>query len=491
MASSDVSNRGEPLQIIRITSKENDDGEITHGLELVDENLEKIMLHPEVKENPVVIISITGAFRKGKSFLLGFFLKFLETQPEECDWLSEDDKIEGFEWRGGSDRVTSGILIWSEPFIRENKFGEKVAVLLMDTQGVFDDDSTVQDCANIFALVTMISSVQIWNVMQQVQEDDLQHLEFFTEFGKLVNQKSDEGDVNGSKFIFLIRDWSFPYENAYGKDGGNAYIRKKLKIKKSQHNEQKNIRRNLEKCFPNIGGFLLPYPGKAIVTNQAYNGLVKELDGDFVENVKLLIPYILSKEMLVARQINNTDVTGQYLLKYVKVFVSLLRNDNTPTLETALKATAAVGRQLAINAAFEFYNEEMDKICNFPNCEFVPDDVLESHHKRLKVQAREKLKEIPRLQILGDESECLEQLNNLIAQKYDNLKKLMEEKQLGRNAVAAKEKAESTTHRIKTAVSAFGICVGTVVAQHIGVEHIGFIGEYIRNDLSTNLSNLL
>lgn len=92
---------------------------------------------------------------------------------------------------------------------------------------------------------------------------------------------------------------------------------------------------------------------------------------------------------------------------------------------------------------------------------------------------------------MGDESECLEQLNNLIAQKYDNLKKLMEEKLLGRNAVAAKEKAESTTHRIKEAASAFGICVGTVVAQHIGVEHIGFIGEYIRNDLSTNLSNLL
>lgn len=32
------------------------------------------------------------------------------------------------------------------------------------------------------------------------------------------------------KFIFLIRDWSFPYEHAYGKDGGNAYIRKKLKV---------------------------------------------------------------------------------------------------------------------------------------------------------------------------------------------------------------------------------------------------------------------
>lgn len=73
----DVFNRGEFLQIIRIISKDND-GEIIYGLELVDENLEKIMLYLEVKENFVVIILIIGVFRKGKFFFLGFFLKFLE-----------------------------------------------------------------------------------------------------------------------------------------------------------------------------------------------------------------------------------------------------------------------------------------------------------------------------------------------------------------------------------------------------------------------------
>ncbi|MEQ2179526.1 hypothetical protein GOODEAATRI_025934, partial [Goodea atripinnis] len=36
-----------------------------------------------------------------------------------------------------------------------------VAVVLMDTQGAFDDQSTVKDCATIFALSTMTSSVQI------------------------------------------------------------------------------------------------------------------------------------------------------------------------------------------------------------------------------------------------------------------------------------------------------------------------------------------
>lgn len=37
----------------------------------------------------------------------------------------------------------------------------QVAVLLMDTQGAFDSESTVRDCATVFALSTMISSVQV------------------------------------------------------------------------------------------------------------------------------------------------------------------------------------------------------------------------------------------------------------------------------------------------------------------------------------------
>lgn len=47
----------------------------------------------------------------------------------------------------------------------------------MDTQGAFDSESTVRDCATIFALSTMLSSVQIYNLSQNIQEDDLQHLQ--------------------------------------------------------------------------------------------------------------------------------------------------------------------------------------------------------------------------------------------------------------------------------------------------------------------------
>lgn len=61
----------------------------------------------------------------------------------------------------GSERETSGILVWSRPFIVRNQDGEDTAVILMDTQGAFDSQSTVKDCATIFALSTMISSLQV------------------------------------------------------------------------------------------------------------------------------------------------------------------------------------------------------------------------------------------------------------------------------------------------------------------------------------------
>jgi len=47
----------------------------------------------------------------------------------------------------------------------------------MDTQGAFDTESTVKECATIFALATMLSSVQVYNLHSNIQENDLQHLQ--------------------------------------------------------------------------------------------------------------------------------------------------------------------------------------------------------------------------------------------------------------------------------------------------------------------------
>ena len=48
---------------------------------------------------------------------------------DECDWLGgETEALEGFSWRGGSERDTTGILLWSKPYLCKLPDGEEVGI---------------------------------------------------------------------------------------------------------------------------------------------------------------------------------------------------------------------------------------------------------------------------------------------------------------------------------------------------------------------------
>ena len=100
----------------------------------------------------------------------------------------------------------------------------------MDTQGTFDHQSTVKDCTTIFALSTLLSSIQIFNVNSQIQEDDLNNLRLFTEFANLVKGRSRENQAPFQKLLFLVRDWPNSEENSYGYEGGQEYLSTLLKV---------------------------------------------------------------------------------------------------------------------------------------------------------------------------------------------------------------------------------------------------------------------
>lgn len=51
-----------------------------HSFVLEDSEFKNILEQDEIKDRNVVIFSIAGAFRQGKSFLLNFFLKYLDAQ---------------------------------------------------------------------------------------------------------------------------------------------------------------------------------------------------------------------------------------------------------------------------------------------------------------------------------------------------------------------------------------------------------------------------
>ena len=105
------------------------------------------------------------------------------------NWLGDENtELGGFAWRGGSERHTTGMLIWPHLYQHTLVNGDKVSIILVDTQGTFDNKSSIQDCVTIFALSTLISSVQIFNIFHNIQEDDLQQLQVIKAFDRMLTK---------------------------------------------------------------------------------------------------------------------------------------------------------------------------------------------------------------------------------------------------------------------------------------------------------------
>ncbi|XP_072485549.1 atlastin-1 isoform X4 [Notamacropus eugenii] len=336
-----------------------------HSFELDEIALNRILLSEAVRDKEVVAVSVAGAFRKGKSFLMDFMLRYMYNQVS-IDWIGDyDEPLTGFSWRGGSERETTGIQIWSEVFLINKPGGKTVAVLLMDTQGTFDSQSTLRDSATVFALSTMISSIQVYNLSQNVQEDDLQHLQ---------------------SLIFLVRDWSFPYEFSYGADGGAKFLEKRLKVSGNQHEELQNVRKHIHSCFTNISCFLLPHPGLKVATNPNFNGKLKEIDGEFIKNLKILIPWLLSPENLDVKEINGNKITCRGLVEYFKAYIKIYQGEELPHPKSMLQATAEANNLAAVATAKDTYNRRMEEICGGDKPFLAPTD-LQNKHLELKEES--------------------------------------------------------------------------------------------------------
>ncbi|PVD26453.1 hypothetical protein C0Q70_14130 [Pomacea canaliculata] len=373
-----MSVKGEPIQIVKATDN--------HTFELDEERLEEVLLRPDVRNKKVAVVSVAGAFRKGKSFLLDFFLRYLNTGGAS-DWLGSDDEpLEGFTWRGGSERDTTGILLWSEPFFCRTQSGEEVVILLMDTQGAFDSESTVRDCATIFALSTMVSSIQVYNLSQNIQEDDLQHLQLFTEYGRLALEDNDNISKPFQVLQFLVRDWSFPYEAEYGMSGGRKILNKRLQMSDKQHHELQQIRRHISSCFDSISCFLMPHPGLRVATNPHFDGRLKDIEPDFKEQLQVLIPFLLARENIVLKEINGTQITCQELVEYFKAYIKIYQGEELPEPKTMLQATAEANNLAAVANSKNLYTKNMEEICGGEK-PYIHPELLEHEHLKCMEQA--------------------------------------------------------------------------------------------------------
>ncbi len=70
------------------------------------------------------------------------------------------------------------------------------------------------------------------------------------------------------RIVFLIRDWPYPKENAYGAQGDRDYLESYLKVtKEKEGTELGDRRRHVDECFDRVDCYLMPHPGKKVAND--------------------------------------------------------------------------------------------------------------------------------------------------------------------------------------------------------------------------------
>lgn len=374
----------------------------------------------------VSVVSVVGAFRTGKSFLLSWFLKYLHyhhkencpvpeltTEDESADatekeakpwYLSFDslDRSEGFHWQGGADRQTTGMWMWSEAFVVDKESGP-LAVLLVDTQGMFDHDTTMGLTASIFGLSTLLSSYQIYNVDKRIQEDNLQQLALFSEYGRAAlkdgddgggDAKKEDGDVAAAapfqRMEFLVRDWqNFECDG----EGEMEDLEKEMAdylasvLSERDAKDLKTTRDQITSCFSEITCFQLTHPGFG-VTKKKYDGSTKDVDPAFLRLMSRYCERVLAGDNLRPKKIHGRELSAAELGAYVKAYAALFADGaRFPEAGTMLEATARANNANAVETSHKLYKDAMDDVVGPEKTEFVKTDDLETLHANNRTRA--------------------------------------------------------------------------------------------------------
>jgi atlastin len=419
-----LNKRGKALPIVSIVPK-NKDSSLSHENAALfafcfePENLQSILGRIPA-DYKVAVVSVVGAFRTGKSFLLSWFLRYLHHQESNkanggrtnvsdkdqtnTPWYKSFASLghDGFDWRAGAERNTTGIWMWNEPYLTKTEKGEPLAVLLVDTQGMFDHETTMALTASIFGFSTLLSSYQIYNVDKRIQEDNLQQLALFAEYARTaVARDYDDVDAQAAKgtmtksnaekikpfqrMEFLVRDWQhFDDEDIEGdyeamEKSMGAYLERVISEREAK--DLKDTREQIVSCFEEITCFGLSHPGFA-VTKKKYAGDVEGIEEDFLQLLDRYVSRVFSPKSLQPKKIHGRELTAPELGAYIQAYAELFTSGDTfPEATTMLEATASANNANALNLAHARYKDIMDRVAG-PKCSnYIASEVLEDKHK--------------------------------------------------------------------------------------------------------------
>lgn len=367
---------------------------------------------------PVSVIIINGALRTGKSFFSNFIIRHL-LNLENSNSVNKKNNIDiltdYFISRRGYGIQTIGIWVLNKIF-RYNGMG----IVLMDTQGIFDQELNQDMSIALVSLSTIMSCYQIYNLDKRIQEDYLCNMAYFSAYSSLASNK-DNSKI-GQLLCILVRDWE-NFENNYDLKKciyeTERYKREIFDIEDCENLTKIETIHKLANTYDDIIVRLCPHPGH-LVTEGKFSGNLSDIRDEFKIHVNYIIDDIL-KKLKPKRITSQQTLSCGELAKYMKEFVVLYENSKKTIPESSkiIETTEKICQENAKIKTIHYYKHKM--ISKMKTMKLTHDNINAWHNSYL----REAKRYFNKLYIMGNETDIKKIYENVIVDIDKEHKKFM------------------------------------------------------------------
>ncbi|XP_062410327.1 guanylate-binding protein 1-like isoform X1 [Sardina pilchardus] len=364
-------------------------------------------------QQPVVVVSVVGLYRTGKSYLMNRLA----------------GQQSGFALGSTIESKTKGIWMWCVP----HPFQPGHTLVLLDTEGLGDvDKGDSKNDAWVFCLGVLLSSTMVYNSRGTIDNQAIEKLHYVTELTDQIQVKSrgaskqnDDDEIPEDcefvrffpGFVWAVRDFTLE-RKIDGRDvSEDEYLDFALQLKKGLSNKVLTYnlpRQCIRSFFPTRKCFTFPFPTEAKNMSRLDSMAEADLDPDFLKVADRFCTYVFAESRVKTVQ-GGYKVTGSRFSHLVKIYVETINSGKVPCLENAVVAMAEIENQSAVNEGFQLYGRGMENLKqNFP----IDLESLSTEHQRLSATATQ---EFLKRSFKDTEGKYMTQLQEKVARLYDQL----------------------------------------------------------------------
>ncbi|XP_056604578.1 guanylate-binding protein 6-like isoform X2 [Triplophysa dalaica] len=309
-------------------------------------------------EQPVVVVSVVGLYRTGKSYLMN----------------SLAGKQTGFALGNTIQSKTKGIWMWCVPHPTK----KETTLVLLDTEGLGDvEKENLKNDQNIFCLAVLLSSTLVYNSRGTIDSRAIEELQYVAELTELIKVRSSDEDADDSSefvkffpnFIWAVRDFTLE-RKIEGKDASeNEYLEFALKLK---HGSSKKVleynlpRECIQKFFPSRTCFTFPFPTAPENVSRLESLDRADLSPEFLEVTNRFCKLVF-QESQVKKLKDGYTVIGRVFGNLAKTYVDTISSGAVPCLENTVIAMTMIENEAAVKDGLKVYQSGMDNLKNsFP-----------------------------------------------------------------------------------------------------------------------------